>query len=200
MKFSKVYVVPIILILLFITTCSSSTKPIHQMINLSVGGIGPAGGYIFYDKGEYSDGWRYMEVAPANSEFNAEWGAYGHDIAGTQVIIGSGKRNTELIVARFSELGETGMAAQMCRELNINGFSDWFLPSRDELNLMYVNIHLRGIGDFGQGTNDTSWMNWWYWSSSQDYADYAWGQHFASGLQHDDDENLQGRVRAVRFF
>jgi hypothetical protein len=197
MKFPKVFVVCIALALLFIIACSSATKPTHRLIHLSevevyiVGDIGPAGGRIFYDKGEYSDGWRYMEAAPASSEIDVPWGADSLDVIGTQLGIGSGKRNTELIIAGLIDLGETGKAALMCREFNINGFSDWFLPSRNELNLMYVNLHLQGIGDFSGN---------WYWSSSQCCSDHAWYIDFDHGGQYGDIKYYQNRVRAVRFF
>jgi len=54
---------------------------------------GPAGGYVFYEKGSVSDGWRYLEAAPASSEFNAQWGAYGKDVSGTLTGIGTGRAN-----------------------------------------------------------------------------------------------------------
>jgi hypothetical protein len=165
-----------------------------------IGSLGPAGGHIFYDKGSLSDDWRYMEVAPTCSEFNAEWGTYRLDVADTQMTIGSGKKNTELIIEKLSRLGESGRATQMCKVLNINGFSDWFLPSKDELNLVYEELHKRSIGGFGQGTNEVSWMNWFYWSSSQGYTDNAWYQCFASGYQGSNYKNYRNRVRAVRCF
>jgi len=154
-----------------------------------IGGLGPAGGIVFYDKGNNNDGWRFLEAAPADSEFNAQWGAFRHDVAGTQLGIGTGRRNTELIVARLGQLGETGRAAQLCVSLNINGFNDWFLPSRDELNQMFQRRAI--IGGFS---------NYWYWSSSQSNTNSAWNQNFLNGNQNYFNKSQSGRVRAVRAF
>jgi len=154
-----------------------------------IGGVGPAGGIVFFDKGNNSDGWRFMEAAPASSEFDAQWGAWGHDVSGIQLTVGSGRRNTELIVARLVQLGETGRAAQLCVALNINGFNDWFLPSRDELNQMYLNRAI--IRDFSDS---------WYWSSSQWSALDVWGQSFGNGDQGISSKGGTNRVLVVRAF
>ena len=169
---------------------SACTKPkIYE-----IGDRGPAGGFIFYDKGSVSDGWRYLEAAPANTEFNAEWGADGTDVPRIQTGIGTGKANTQIIVNSLQQLGETERAAQRCVILNIGGKKDWFLPSIDELYLLYENLHLRGLGDF----STTSF----YWSSSQDdSSDYtAWGQNFVNGSQDNYFKSNPSRVRAVRAF
>jgi hypothetical protein len=160
---------------------------------------GSAGGYVFYDKGYYSDGWRYLEAAPTSSEFNAIWGEW-LDIPGTQTGIGAGRNNTNLIVDFQGGSSEPGTAAQRCVALIINGYSDWFLPSKEELNLMYERLHLQGIGDFGQPTNDEWWMNWWYWSSSQDDDDHAWNQSFDDGYQGHNYKDTEYKVRAIRAF
>ena len=162
-------------------------------IEYLVGNPGPAGGFVFYDKGDSSDGWRYLEAAPAKTEFEkAQWGAYRQNVAGIETAIGTGKRNTELIVAYLNSRGETGRAAQLCADLSVNGFSDWFLLSRGELELMYLNLKKNNIGEF---TNN------WYWSSSQSYTSYAWGQSFADGFRHNYLNNAyEFSVRAVRAF
>jgi len=156
----------------------------------SLGESGPADGIIFYDKKEYTNGWRYLEAAPASTEFNAEWGSYMY-VTGTEIVVGSGKRNTELIVAA---LEETGKAAQLCVNLNVNGHKDWFLPSMEELDLIYKNLKLMGLGSFKDD---------WYWSSSaSDYGSIAaWAQRFSDGSRND--YNHKGNVylvRAVRAF
>jgi len=161
---------------------------------LAVGNTGPAGGIIFYDKGNDADGWRFLEAAPASTEFSSiQWGeSISDNIAGTALGIGTGRRNTELIVTRLGELGETGRAAQLCAGLNFGGFSDWFLPSRDELNLMYTNLRQRGLGGFGTGS---------YWSSSQVNTNYAWLQRFGDGSQFSNQFKRNTlTVRAVRAF
>jgi len=95
--------------------------------------IGPAGGFIFYDKGHYSDGWRYLEASPVDAG-QAAWGDVQVE---TSVAIGSGKQNTGLILAALAANGESGKAAQLCAEFSYGGYTDWFLPSRNEFHLLF---------------------------------------------------------------
>ncbi|MFA6506287.1 MAG: hypothetical protein WCT14_09325, partial [Treponemataceae bacterium] len=69
------------------------------------------------------------------------------------------------------------------------GYDDWFLPSKDELNLMYGQKGV--IGSFASD---------YYWSSSEVDNYGAWGQGFASGGQYDYYKGSGIRVRAVRTF
>jgi hypothetical protein len=146
---------------------------------------------VFYDKGSVTDGWRYLEAAPAATVFSAEWGAFGLNVTGTSAAVGAGKRNTEIIVDRLGTLKETRMAAQVCASMDINGFTDWFLPSKDELNLMYKNLKQKGLGNFNVN---------WYWSSSQANVNGAWNQNFRNGYQQGDFKNTACSVRAIRAF
>jgi hypothetical protein len=171
--------------------------PISKTYN--IGDIGPAGGIVFYDKGVFSNGWRYLEAAPVETEFRAAWGAYtgsgksykGRDIPGTGTALGSGKRNTELIIERLRQWGETGRAAQLCASLNFDGFNDWFLPSKDELDLMYKNLKQKGLGNFS---------NSGYLSSSQANSDKVWYKDFNAGYQFTDLKTSAVSVRAIRAF
>jgi len=147
-----------------------------------VGDTGPAGGLIFYDKGNNSGGWRYLEAAPYEAEFLAPWSVRLRGVlnmvGNTQDNIGSGRQNTRLIAELLSQTGgEWDSAVIKINELEINGFSDWFLPSLGELDLMYGNLKRRNLGDF---------MDGWYWSSTEyrQGADLGWGvsaQNFSNG-------------------
>lgn len=176
-------------------------------IEYRIGDQGPAGGWIFYDKGSYSDGWRYLEAAPAETELkDAEWGPVEIEIGATMTECGSGKSNTKLFVktmkqsdhADYHPLYHQHYAAQLCDLLNFNGFKDWFLPSAEELDLMYQNLAANGLGGF-----DCE-QDYWYWSSSECPSDYssesAYGQDFSDGTPGDYEKSLAYRIRAVRAF
>ena len=171
----------------------SFTVTVEENGTYALRDIGPAGGYIFYDKGTCSSGWRYLEAAPVATEWtDKEWGSYLTFIGGTEQGIGTGQSNTTIIVAWLNSHGETDRAAQLCDALVYGGYSDWFLPSREELKLMYVNLHSEGVGGFASDG---------YWSSSEDNANIAWGQLFVGGYQNTRyGKTNPARVRAVRAF
>ncbi len=100
----------------------------------------------------YSDGWRYLEAAPSN-QGEVEWGSVGTSVGGTDTAIGSGKSNTEKIV---TQLGSGNYAAQLCSDLELGGYDDCFLPSKDELNELYKQKDT--VGGFA---------SYDYWSSSE---------------------------------
>jgi hypothetical protein len=156
-----------------------------------IGERGPAGGIVFYDKGVFESGWRYLEAAPRDLG-PTEWGNAVVDE--TSTAIGSGQRNTQLILAIFTREGVTNSAAQFCAAFESGGYSGWFLPSRDELNLMYTNLRNQGLG-IG-----------FYWSSSQfQYHStanmFAYGQDLSTGRQSDaNNKSMSGKVRPVRQF
>jgi len=158
-----------------------------------IGDTGPAGGIIFFDRGFISDGWRYLEAAPAGTEFQAKWSDNWKDVLGTDTAVGSGKRNTQLIVERLKAWGEKNCAAQICAGMDINGYKDWFLPSKNELDLMYKNLKQKGLGGF---LSD----NGWYWSSSHESFSNAWGQTFRDGNQGGYIKSFTESVRAIRAF
>ena len=155
-----------------------------------VGDIGPAGGFVFYDQGNYSSGWRYLEAAPSDTGGSVSWGEVGTDIPGAAgTAIGTGKQNTADIIDSLGT-GST-YAAQLCEGLISGGYDDWFLPSQDELNLVYQNVYLEGVGDFFSN---------WYYSSSEYTADNMWAQSFYFGTQDNWGKNLGAGVLAVRSF
>jgi hypothetical protein len=163
----------------------------------AVGDTGPAGGLIFYQNPNYTtDGWRYLEAAPYDQSAGAKWGCFRKAIAGARgTAVGTGKQNSLDMLAACSE---PGTAADLCANFSLNGIRGWFLPSRDELALMYRNLKANGAVDFRDGGVAD---NFTYWASSQQTADMAAHIDFADlGRQHGDDKDFPRRVRAIRAF
>jgi hypothetical protein len=159
-----------------------------------IGDPGPGGGYVFHDKGSYSDGWRYLEAAPASTEWESKpWGGYGSEVgaAAQGTDIGTGAANTQAIVAEYGANepydDRSDYAAKLCRDFG----DEWFLPSQDELDGMYNNLQKNGIGGFASAV---------YWSSSENDAHAAWEQSFGNGYQGDSHKSNEDRVRAARAF
>ena len=132
-------------------------------IAYEIGSTGPAGGLIFY--------------------------------VDTETVIGTGASNTDKIVSEYGNNepydGRSDYAAKICADLECGGYGDWFLPSKDDLNLMYENLRLHGVGGFAHD---------YYWSSSEDDDTYAWKQDFDGGWQRGSSKKNYERVRAVRAF
>jgi len=90
-------------------------------------------------------------------------------------------------------------AARYCDRLEFGGFDDWYLPSKNELGLIYMNLKVDGIGGFGNG---------WYWTSSEvGDGDRVWVQQFSDGQQQSGywsynpgHKNQAFFVRAIRQF
>ena len=146
-----------------------------------------AGGIVFYLD---STGQHGLVCAPNDFIGRYEYGCWGTDIIGTSVSIGAGQLNTNLILTGCST---RPIAASVCDSLALNGYSDWFLPSSDELNLMYTNLHLQNIGGF---------LNDWYWSSTQSpYGPHAaYHMLFTNGFGHNNHKDFNQKVRAIRSF
>ena len=106
-------------------------------------------------------------------------------------LIGTGNQNTIDIVAGCNE---TGIAAKLCNDLVENGYSDWFLPSKDELNKIMVNY--QQIGGFTGNA-------WPHWSSTEFNSTEAWAM-FINDINGPTRHNKSGLnrfyVRAIRTF
>ncbi|MDR2602891.1 MAG: DUF1566 domain-containing protein [Spirochaetaceae bacterium] len=162
-----------------------------------VGSSGPGGGIIFYKKATSKDGWRYLELAPAETEFNAPWGfyengAYGPDGLATELSIGAGRLNTQTVVSRMSAYKKTGSAAQAVRRISCGGFNDWFIPSKDEMQEIWEALGSKGLGNFHAVP---------YWTSSQSDYPYVWFFDFRDGKWYYNGRKPDVmRVRAIRAF
>jgi uncharacterized protein (TIGR02145 family) len=143
-----------------------------------------AGGIIFDLD---SSGQHGLVCAPSNQGY-FQWGCFGTDIPNTSTAVGTGATNTAYIVAGCAQ---RPIAASVCADLVLNGYSDWYLPSIGELQLMYSRLRLQGLGGF---------VGTLYWSSSQYSPHGAWLMHFLYGGVHDTSSNHDHQVRAVRAF
>jgi hypothetical protein len=147
------------------------------------------GGIIFWLDGNGGG----LIAAPSNQNFYAEWGCYG-TLIGTGTAIGTGNQNTIDIEAGCTT---AGTAADICANLTIGVYNDWFLPSKDELNQMYLNIgqgNALGLGNIGGFANN------FYWSSTEYDTNAAGCQNFNDGYQGNDFKDFIDYVRAVRAF
>ncbi|MCL2596155.1 MAG: DUF1566 domain-containing protein [Paludibacter sp.] len=130
-------------------------------------------------------------AAPSDQNTGIRWNNGSYITTGaTGTAVGTGQSNTILIV---QACGDGSYAAKLCDDLELNGYSDWFLPSIGELNILFQNRDL--IGGFSTSGSSTS-----YWSSSEYSNSYAWYQNFINGAMSNALENYNYRVRAVRAF
>jgi hypothetical protein len=170
------------------SACEKEEEETNNNNNNSALAIGDThqGGIIFYLDGNGGG----LIAAPSDQDSLLEWGCNLTIISGADgAAIGTGAQNTIDIEAACTT---TGTAADICANLTLGGYSDWFLPSKDELNEMYINLHQQGLGGF---------IDDGFWSSTEVDSEFAWGQGFNNGIQYNGGykENVRF-VRAVRAF
>ena len=170
----------------------------------SVGATGATGGYPVHAIGEsygggivfyvYDGGQHGLIAATADQSTGIRW--YGGTYTNTRARangIGAGLKNTAIIIANQGPVDGAAFAATVCNEYSVTVggtiYGDWYLPSKDELNLLYLQKTVVG----GFASND-------YWSSTEDDLNYAWDQFFGGGAQYSFNKNNTAYVRAVRAF
>lgn len=151
-------------------------------------GMSYQGGLIFYIDGTANHGLiASLSNIPAGS--TASWGCSGTTLSNCSgTVIGTGLTNTNAIVSGCST---SNIAARLCYNLSLDGYDDWFLPSKDELYQMYTNLKLNGLGNFTAS---------YYWSSSQYSSTAAWILSFSNGGSTTGSKSSVYYVRAVRAF
>ncbi len=168
------------------------------------------GGVIFYifqsgDPG-YVDGEIHGLVCAVEDQDGGSgivtWNGSYTITGATGTAIGTGQANTNTII---SSQGIGSYAASVCNDysVTVNGiiYNDWFLPSKDELNLMYQNrgnINTTAVSNGGSALFVA--FDSFYWSSSEFGELDTWLQNFNSGIQFGSLKNNVYRVRAIRTF
>jgi uncharacterized protein (TIGR02145 family) len=186
----------------------------------SIGDIGPAGGWIFYVSGSTYYECSTQDLNSASNVYSnitgTTCGATGTTIGtgqlNTNLIIAQSGQTTSAALTcdnlTSNNLWTGDTLGSYCWYNNDTGyttpygalynwyavdkrFDDWFLPSKDELNQMYTQLYLYGVGGF-EGSSR--------WSSSESNATNAWIQTFSDGSQSTTGKNLTFKVRACRSF
>src|SRR6056297_2487210 len=202
----------IILPVLFVTGCWSDLDEISDMLDNKAYNLrdrGPAGGWIFHIVKNGDGTTTYYEAAPVEQEeSNIAWGPSGTNENGVDLSsppeltgIGDGKTNSQYIYETYTGSLSSFPAFQACYNYTGGGYTDWFLPSKDELYMMCWNLHGKnlsnpdvpsgGVGGFADES---------YWSSSEHDDGMAWRQSFAIDYQGTSSKSSDLRVRAVRAF
>jgi hypothetical protein len=156
-----------------------------------------AGGIVFYVD---STGQHGLVCAPSDQGV-AEWGCNCFEIGGLSFSLGSGLTNTNRIT---SICLQNGIAAEICSNLQLNGYSDWFLPSINELQLMWNNLRGTPNSPTPNLANFSTQSPYWSSSEPSNYPCYALAIDFWQGNMVTRNkymgQNYGSRVRAIRSF
>jgi hypothetical protein len=154
------------------------------------------GGKVFY---VYDNGKHGLIAATSNHSTAMRW--YGGSCTNTRARgdgVGAGLKNTAIIIANQGAVDGNEFAATVCNEYSVikivggitTTYGDWYLPSKHELNLLYLQKTV--VGGVADGI---------YWSSTEYDDKYAWGQGFSSGSQSSNlGKEFAFYVRAIRAF
>lgn len=183
------------LYMVLISSCEKENKTLTEIqpstvvvpeISVNIG-QNYAGGVVFFVD---STGKHGLVAARNNLGASLQW-SNGNDIVthAQGIAVGSGRENTSAIV--YSQ-GPGSYAASVCDKLIISGYNDWYLPSKDELHLLYT---AKAEGWISAGLD-----NAFYWSSTEASESGAWSQSFSNGANSSTAKNGGYSVRAIRSF
>lgn len=178
------------------SAASSSVVPVSP---LQVGDF-YQGGVVFHlfvpgETGYVSGETHGLIAAVEDQSSGIEWNNGSSVTTGaTATAIGTGSANTDTIISAQGAT-ETSYAAGLARAYTGGEYTDWFLPSKDELNQIYINKStLEAVSGFNAFTNT------YYWSSTEHDSDDALMQLFPIGHQLNFTKGFTSTVRAVRAF
>ena len=148
------------------------------------------GGKVFY---VYDNGKHGLIAATSDQSTGIRW--YGGSNTNTRARgdgVGAGLKNTAIIIANQGAVDGNAFAATVCNEYSVTEtvggitttYGDWYLPSKHELNLLYLQKTV--VGGF---------ENNYYWSSTEYFADRPWYQYFYYGSWHNSSKNIYGNGR-----
>lgn len=193
MKYLKI-LLPIMLLALSIQSCKEDDPEVVTPPKVLAIGDFHQGGVIFYLDSTLTHGY---VCTIDNQSYGCEWGCQPSVVTGAYGSeVGTGAQNTLDI---RSVCPSNLIAAAICDNLNSGGYDDWFLPSKDELNLMHENIDV--INLTSEANNGERIQNIEYWTSSHQLSNTVWVQYMGQGgRQYGDKEDESNHVRAIRAF
>jgi len=174
---------------------TTNTPSVMQERGISSVAVGNSygGGKVAYilqsgDPGYISSAQHGLIAAAADQSTGIYWHSNYTDgiTSASGTALGTGNANTNAIIASY---GTESNAARLCYDLSLNGYTDWYLPSKDELNKLRLNLSIIG----GLTGNQ-------YWSSSDYSTSLAWHQFFPDGYQNGYTKSVAVYVRCVRSF
>ncbi len=182
------------LVVVLIAGCAGAPEPRQEasaVVEYSPGDVGPAGGIVFYVDRSSAHSWTYLEAAPAGwfdggDDPVVSWGEMGVEVGASGSAIGTGRENTALIAQQSGEY-----AAKVVAETEINGYSDWFLPSLGEIDEMYECLFRGEMGDLAREG---------YWTSTERNPDRAMIRNLDTAGQISGQKMHENRVRPIRAF
>jgi hypothetical protein len=179
-----------------ITTAVNDINSKHKFY--TIGDTGPAGGLVFHIENGGRNG---LEAAPEDQDdgTGASWGCDVLEVSGADgVLIERGATNIlDVMEHCLNADSDLVFASKLAYDYVSGGYTDWFLPSKDELNAMLTNLDFEASGSLNPIL---------YWSSSENNASTAWSQNtnensdgepFAKDIVF---PNGRPKVRAVRAF
>lgn len=177
-----------------VTATDNILQAIQKLNGNTTHSIGESygGGIVFYI---YDNGQHGLIAATTDQSTGIRW--YAGTFTYTLVYadgVGAGKANTAILIANQG-YGDGGTyAVRICNEYSVTmggvTYGDWYLPSKFELNLLYLQKAM--VGGFSSGK---------YWSSTDGIGNgQAWAQFFSVGTQFWEPKNVPDYVRAIRAF
>lgn len=163
-------------------------------------GIFYGGGVVFYifESGDpgYVPGEIHGLICAPSDLGSASWGCRGTTISGADgTAIGTGAQNT---IDILNGCNTSGIAADLCANLTLNGYDDWFLPSIDELYQMY--LYRAAISTTAEANGGSAIAEARYGSSTEHDSDFCYTIHFLNGSTYNWEKNFSFFVRAIRAF
>lgn len=186
------FTLQMLIFLFFISNCRKESPNLPVLTNVPtplpaiIVGQNYGGGIVFYVDGTGQHGLitdTSIQVKPVQW-FNGSF----IETAAKGSKIGTGQGNT---IAIINTQGTGMYAASICEQLEVNGYSDWFLPSKDELNILYYQKAAGLVGTF---------VDNFYWSSTENSSNGAWSQSFINGANSSASKDGAYYIRAIRAF